>query len=264
MTLIATAYLQQSNQGRSEPDLEALAAELTRRGVPVARFREKTLLRGRLPLSPTSFVAGTIPVVQSALRQLGVPVPQPVDYPAALRPWLHRRIWEDTLGEVRNRVYEAAQVAPFFIKPKDQLKRFAGRVVHTWNDLSDTYMVSRYCEVFCAEPVKWRAEFRVFVLRGEVLGIRHYNGNPDLPLDAAVVREAVRTLTETGSSPVAYALDFGVLLDGTTALVEMNDAYALGSYGLDPPLYTNFLLTRWGELMEQAESKHTLPEVRDE
>lgn len=249
MTVIKKALIQEMDQNRLDPETGILTAELTRRGFLVARFHEKALLRGRLQLHPTTFVAGSIPVIQSALKQLGIPFQVPIDYPPVLEPWLHRRIWEDTLGEVRNRVYEAAHVTPFFIKPKGKLKRFEGRVVHGWNDLSDTYMVSRYCEVYCAEPVKWRSEYRVFVLRGEVLGIRMYEGNPAYPLDETVVRAAISMFQSKGNSPVAYALDFGVLFSGETALVELNDAFALGSYGLDPPLYTDLLLARWAELV---------------
>ncbi|MBX7221084.1 MAG: ATP-grasp domain-containing protein [Blastocatellia bacterium] len=249
VTVIEKALIQEMDHFGLDPETGVLTAELTRRGLHVTRFREKALLRGRLHLHPTTFVAGSLPVIQSTLKQLGIPAPVPIDYPPVLKPWLHRRIWEDTLGEVRNRVYEAAHVDPFFIKPKGKLKRFEGRVVHGWNDLSDTYLVSRYCEVYCAEPVKWRSEYRVFVLHGEVLGIRLYEGNPAFQVNETTVWEAVRTFHATGESPAAYALDFGVLLSGETALVEMNDAFALGSYRLEPALYTDLLLARWAELV---------------
>ena len=46
--------------------------------------------------------------------------------------------------------------------------------------------------------------------------------------------------------------DFGLLTSGETALVEWNDAFALGSYDLDPQLYTDLILTRWEELIRTA------------
>ncbi|MFN7976011.1 MAG: ATP-grasp domain-containing protein [Acidobacteriota bacterium] len=52
-----------------------------------------------------------------------------------------------------------------------------------------------------------------------------------------------------GRARAGYGIDFGVLADGRTALVEMNDGYGLGSYALDPDLYTDLLVARWEELM---------------
>lgn len=43
-------------------------------------------------------------------------------------------------------------------------------------------------------------------------------------------------------------LDFGVTSDGRTLLIEMNDGYSLGAYGLEPELYAKLLTARWAEL----------------
>lgn len=45
--------------------------------------------------------------------------------------------------------------------------------------------------------------------------------------------------------------------DSRTLLVEANDGFSFGSYGLDPKLYVRMLAARWRELMEQPE----LPKV---
>jgi hypothetical protein len=44
-----------------------------------------------------------------------------------------------------------------------------------------------------------------------------------------------------------FACDVGVLSNGLTAIVEINDAWAIGLYGkcLQPREYTDFLFTRW-------------------
>ena len=49
-------------------------------------------------------------------------------------------------------------------------------------------------------------------------------------------------------APAAYGLDFGVTADGRTLLVEANDGFALGCYGLDPVIYAEMLEARWCEL----------------
>ena len=41
---------------------------------------------------------------------------------------------------------------------------------------------------------------------------------------------------------------FGVTGEGRTLLIEMNDGYSIGCYGLNDVLYAKFLYARWAEL----------------
>ena len=68
-------------------------------------------------------------------------------------------------------------------------------------------------------------------MRGLVVGIRHYGGDPANLPDDEVVSESVRTLNTSGQATAGYGLDLGVLSSGQTALVERNDGFSLGSYG---------------------------------
>ena len=43
-------------------------------------------------------------------------------------------------------------------------------------------------------------------------------------------------------------MDFGVTAQGQTVMIEVNDGYALGSYGLFYPRYAQLLSARWAEL----------------
>lgn len=49
--------------------------------------------------------------------------------------------------------------------------------------------------------------------------------------------------------PNACSMDVCVTSDGRTLLVELNDAYALGSYGLNSILYAKFISARWSQLL---------------
>ena len=73
----------------------------------------------------------------------------------------------------------------------------------------------------------------------------HYKGEFRVFPDFSVVDAAVATYLP---SPSAYGIDFGVTQDGRTLLVETNEAYSLGCYGLTPLLYSTFLECRWHEL----------------
>ena len=55
-------------------------------------------------------------------------------------------------------------------------------------------------------------------------------------------------MSSKGGCPSSYALDVGVLSTGETALVEVNDAYGIGAYGIAAEHYYTFLKARWDEL----------------
>ena len=59
------------------------------------------------------------------------------------------------------------------------------------------------------------------------------------------VKEMIASYTD---SPAGYALDIGLTSDGETIIIEVNDGYSRGCYGLDPLLYAKLLSARWAEL----------------
>jgi len=51
----------------------------------------------------------------------------------------------------------------------------------------------------------------------------------------------------------AYCIDFGVLAEGLgTVVVEVNDSFTMGSYGLLPRAYASMIEARWEELTAHA------------
>jgi hypothetical protein len=94
----------------------------------------------------------------------------------------------------------------------------------------------------------------VYVLDGAILASSRYDDGPDeLEHDArdrALVAQMVAAFALPGEAPSAYALDVARLQDGSTVLVEVNDAWALGLYrGLAPRDYAAMLWTRWSEIV---------------
>lgn len=241
------AYLEQRNIALEQE--EQLAAQvLERRGLEVRHYRRKHIDRRALPLDETCFVVGTAPSVQGAMKQLRIPVPAPDDYPAALQPWLRRRVWRETLGAVEAWVGDGAG-GSLFVKPAERLKTFNGRVFDHPGDLYYLGAASRRQAVWCSQPVRWRSEFRAYVIGAQVVGLDHYAGDPSLLPCERSIAEAVRAYHDSGAAPAGYGIDFGVLDDGSTALVEANDGYALGAYGIDAEPYTDLLLARWAQLL---------------
>jgi hypothetical protein len=173
------------------------------------------------------------------------------DYPSELSAFYGRKIRKGLLGEIVNDPDNWGQ----FVKPLVADKAFTGRVVKGTRDLIGIGLPFDF-PVWISEDVSFQAEWRVFVLNREVLDVRPYKGDyHHLCYDASVVDEAV-AVWET--SPSAYALDIGVTADGRTLVVEVNDGYAVGNYGLMPISASHFLEARWQELTAPYFETHTV------
>ena len=197
-----------------------------------------------LTLTREMLVVGGVPVVKRALEKLDVAFPSLPSIPASLAGFARREIWHANLATVRAAVEGGERL---FIKPAaDQLKQFPGHVISGFGDLVTTAGFDNDTEVVCAQVLDMRSEYRVYVHHSEVLGCKHYWGDFRLFPDFRFIDAAIAAFRE---APVAYAIDFAVLADGSTALIEVNDAFALGSYGLQPMLYARLLEARWQQLM---------------
>lgn len=198
----------------------------------------------------TPVVAG-ISAVWRALRGLGVRVGALEAIPRGLEPFAGRDFGECTLAQIRRRV--GAKEAPVFIKPHaDAGKLFAGHVVSAFRDLIQTASCPGETVVWWSDALELRGEFRGFVWRGELVGWRHYFGDFKSALDFSRVEGAIG---KWDSRPVACAMDWALTADGETVLVEVNDAYALGSYGLAPHVYAPMLVERWRQTVETGRTQ---------
>lgn len=189
---------------------------------------------------PTVGISGYIGDVHAALTKLGKPIPSNFDYPDELKTWWNRNIWKSTLDEVR------ASTNRFFVKPIEQ-KAFTGFV---WeNDATSRKRIvtcDDFTEVWCSDVLDFRAEYRVFVLDGKVLDARLYKGKWNMVPNSWNPVEVM--IYYFKSAPRAYCLDVGVIENGSIALVEVNDGFAFGPYGLLPTLYARMLSARWSEM----------------
>ncbi|HVF85599.1 MAG TPA: ATP-grasp domain-containing protein [Abditibacteriaceae bacterium] len=210
----------------------------TQLGDYVQKFHLRDL--SKLPLDASTVVHGNIGTVRAALRQIGVAPPDIINLPRELETFAGRVLWESTLGEIRK-----LERVPVFIKPLREGKTFTGHVVYKFHDLLETSALDDDYAVLAQSVLNFQSEWRVFVLRGEVLGIGHYKGDPLLFPNAQRIEEVVAACQ---NPVVAYSVDVGLDEKGETWLVEMNDAYALGHYGLPSYRYAAMIRARWDEM----------------
>lgn len=190
-------------------------------------------------------VVGGLGVVRARLRSVGVDASE-INYPKELRPFLGRRLWKTTIDHVNTEV----GTWPLFMKPVEG-KRFTGCVVAGTRDLVGKGCCGKDFPVICSEAIDFVSEYRCFVRRGEILDVRRYRGDWSKAPSRKVIEQAIAAYD---SAPAGYAADFGVTSDGRTLLVEVNDGYSLGPYGLWPDLYAQLLSARWAQMVGTNDS----------
>jgi hypothetical protein len=192
---------------------------------------------------PEALFVGTISDVHTALKLNGIDRPIPIDYPLELHPFLGRKIWLCTIDELA-----ASNQWGIFIKPANECKKFTGRAIINSQDLIECGDLSDGTqEVLCSELIDFRSEWRCFVRYNKIIGVHLYQGDWRLTCDSKVIEAAVAAYS---SAPAGYAIDFGVTATGETLVIEVNDGYALGNYGLPPIYYIQLLSARWSELTD--------------
>ena len=199
---------------------------------------------GELPLTRTTLVAGGLRTVESAMIQIGMQFPVANNLPDELENFFGRTIRKTTLGEVRSE-WQAKSPDSCFLKPLDQNKLFPAIALFDADDLASLDSLSNDVRVLVSEYVLFESEWRAFVVGDEIIGLSHYQGDCFVFPDGKTVKLAVQQFK---SSPAGYGIDFGVLSNGRTVLVEANDGYSLGSYSLNSVDYSRLLEARWLEL----------------
>ena len=188
------------------------------------------------------FVGGTHSLLKIIdLMQVHKPLTyNPHEY---LPGYCNRNIYRTTLAKARE--ITKAGCDPFFMKPAEDTKVFTGYVVRSEIDLLKINSLSDELPILISDIMDIKSEYRCFVNRKNLLDIRHYNGDFRLFPNFNIIEQAIKDFT---NQPVSYTLDFAILADGSMALIEINDGYALGYCGIHPVPYCKFLEDRWMEI----------------
>lgn len=184
-------------------------------------------------------IAGGIGMIRRRLEHFGIHV-EDYDYPEELKKYLGRKVWKSTIWDIRDH----PDKWPVFIKSVEQ-KKLTGKIIAGIPDLVATGSWNENYEIFCSEPVHMLAEWRIFVRYGKVLDAKLYKGDWTQHYDPEVVQNAIDDFT---TAPHAYGIDFAVTDKGETILIEVNDGFALGCYGMMHWNYAKFLITRWAQI----------------
>ncbi len=136
---------------------------------------------------------------------------------------------------------------PCFIKPYKQIKAFTGLIV---NDVREAKLFTQDFKdsVSCQEIVEFESEYRVYIHKDRgILGVKHYLGDHYIVPAKSFIDE-VYQLSKDNLYQNSYTLDIGIDKKGTNYLIEINDGWAVGNYGLNPVDYFSFVKARWLQL----------------
>jgi hypothetical protein len=205
-----------------------------------------------------TILCGGVGTVREALERAGRPAPPNLDLPVSVRFWANRLVWESTMGEIRHGVMNGAD--PVHVKPRDRGKLFNGTVIASFKDLIPSASVPDDEPVLVQGIVKFVSEWRATILRDRIINVAHYKGDPLQFPHSATMTCALNDFEER---PIGFSMDWGVTEDGETALVEVNDGFSLGNYGVRGCDYVAMIEARWRQLMglpDNGVGLYNLPE----
>lgn len=199
---------------------------------------------------------GSVEYLREAMRIAGAKEPAGMSYPQALG-WMMKRQWRQTVAaEVREEEFVkpvATKAFTGFVMPRHGEESGLGE--HDKEQLEALRALPGDTPVYASERVIWLCEWRIYVEEGSEMGRGRYDpdGHDDAPaLDEGEVRRAISDMVDAYGAAATFALDVGVLSDGRTALVEVNDMFALGLYAgsVTAREYLGMLWTRWTQILQ--------------
>jgi len=194
-----------------------------------------------VPVSKWVILVASIENTNTYLTYLGLGPKIALNIPVELSEFACREIKIMTIGELR--VYNRF---PIFIKPNGLSKEFIGGVVEKQSTIDNClYDINETRPVLVSEVVNFVSEYRGYVIDKELKGLKHYSGDFRVFPDVTIIDDAISKYVK---APVGYSIDFGITDDGRTLLVECNDGWSLGNYGLSDVTYSTLLAKRWIEL----------------
>jgi len=193
---------------------------------------------------------GTVEFCKAWMEKCDIQIPRPIDYPLCFRRqgYVHHLMGREVELCFYSEVPEKMWVKPF------HTKEFEPHIIGV-----DPYRMDLYRKnplVWFQKPIKFVAEWRCYIMDGELQGYTRYDDNEaEFPFSANYVTpfllELNREFTDR-KMPVSYGLDIGLLENGRILFIEINDAWALGYYpknSISQYTYATMLHSRWNQIL---------------
>jgi hypothetical protein len=243
------AYLEKNGDEWMDDFVYSSREMLLRRDIEVVPFDGNYLKQfiNNTIFEPDDILIGSVEATKAFWNKLNFKVPNYIGYPKCLEEFYGRTIKSTRFGKLK------IEDLPIFIKPAIDIKLFTGFVLDNNSTLSNIAMyyseVNPNTKIFTSEPIDIISEYRCFVHKGELVGMKHYSGSFQKFPDMFEVKMMIEKFKN--EAPVSYTLDIGIIKKGTeekTVLIEINDFWAIGGYGLDSKIYVKMLIDRFQQI----------------
>ena len=216
--------------------------------IPIKFFKEFDAFTNKDLITKDDIFGGHVNICKQIWKNIGVSEPYVDCYPPVLENYFGRSIHKMKLKRFYKLLEENEQFGEtYFVKPLKN-KLFTGFTCVTRREAEYKIPCSNDTDVYVSSYVNFGAEFRAYIFNNRIVDVFRYWGDD---WSAVVNRSVVENMTSTlsGTMPIFYSLDFGVDDKGRTLLMEVNDGYALGNYGLGPKQYAEMTMARWKEIV---------------
>lgn len=183
-----------------------------------------------------NLAVGSVEFMFEVFRQLGKEIPK--------LPRNSNRDCEHITLEV---ALSRSKNESLFIKPTE-IKLFTGFVLDKslyscLNGLPGNTQLLAYKPFDYEIKTEWRA----YIKDHKLLDIKNYSGDftvmPDIEYVKSIIQENKKDF------PIAYTIDVGVLSSDENVVIEFNDGWAIGNYGVPNSIYISFLRARYYEIV---------------
>lgn len=208
-------------------------------------FNKSDLITGKLDnIGLKNIVVGSIDGMRLLFRRINK-LPQPIDFPDFLfvENLLNREVKQIRLNEFIEDF--KLKLKPKFVKPVET-KIFDGALI---SKLSHLNYLNNYGNplVWVSEPMNIVSEYRIYVHDNQMVYSCNYCGDfKQIPLYSYIED----LISKFKNSPISYTIDVGILKNGETSIIEFNDFWAIGSYGLYCIDYSHMLEDRYFEIIK--------------
>lgn len=208
---------------------------------------------GQLDINWTeNMLVSGIDQIRGVFRDCEIHVPL-IDYPDDLQEFYHRSINRLPWGEIK--LFEH----PVWVKSLSPKGFICPSIIRgpweTTYDPPDYGMANLEDDdlLWTSDILDIKAEWRAFCIDGEVVDVRSYSSNAwQTSFDSNKINAATKQWSQI---PHGCSMDWAVCnINGKeeTVLLEVNDGWALGAYGLDPSLYFQLLKVRWEQIFSSS------------
>ena len=152
---------------------------------------------------------------------------------------------------------------PVFIKPKS-IKAFTGFVLDEYSH-SMLKGLDQDLELIIQEVIpNVFSEWRGYIFRNKLVDIRHYSGELDIDLKTTIkyiqdqltlIKLLKKEIPNTFTIDIMWYTDFKRMLGSEKpkiTVVELNDMWAIGNYGVPNDLYVRMLKERYFDIIKKG------------